>query len=619
VSIRIGKPPGERSRATHSGRPLALTIVHVAIRLLAQLREDILRPVPVSLAGVDTVLAKLNRTIDNLVERRDMLTGYRERLTRPPAVHSLPDDILISVFQICIWSPYDMSVAFHHMSSIRAPYFRFFSFSWVCRAWRCLAMNTPILWKDLIMTNPVITAAMLERAKDTLIRVFLDLNSSGRFSDLRSKQEAISSVLQRTPQISDLSIFGSQNSTAEILGILCILNQREPRCLRTLNIYMPERSSLSLEPSHMNHFSALSTLSLVRCSPSWNSLAPGRLAQLHLNGEWASGHGGSHYPLAFLMQTLAHMPQLTEVTLYSCIRKNPFPSHLGDPVRLPSLRSLSINDDMRICLAVLQSITGCLSLMQLSIGDNAEDIGPVQSPRSDVLRALFPQIRQLYASSNTCPRSFQSLDIGDPSFEDYLLRICGSWRQFGDKRASSGYLDSDDGLSFWLKNPTSVELMTAVELAVTSLPLTRIDCLHATPSATFRCRSVLALASLTRIVVTDSACRQFIASWCSPTHAAGGPVTQFPALECLLFRKCDVYLRPPLTDTRSELQSLVDTVRSYSTEGRPLKQLTFISCFFESKDNDVYRPIVDEGIIRERFKPFVTLLEVRGIRSLPLH
>jgi hypothetical protein len=600
-----------------SGR--SLTVVNAASRLLAELREQILRPVPMSSAGLDAILKKFDQTIDNLVERRDMLTGYRERLTRPPAVHSLPEDILISVFQMCIWSPYDTSVAFHHMASIRAPYFRFFSFSWVCRSWRCLALNTPILWKDPITSNPVITAVMLKRAKDTLIRVFLDLNSNGRVSDLRSKPAAISSVLQRTPQISHLSIFGSQHSTAEILGILCTFNEGGPRCLQTLNVYMPERSSLSLEPSHMIHLSTLDTLSLVRCSPSWNSLAFRRLTQLHLNGEWAPGNSECNYPLDFLMQTLAHLPQLTEVTLYSCIRKNPFPSHLEDPVRLPSLRSLSINDDMRVCLAVLQSITGCLSLMQLSIGDNAEDIGPVQSPRSDVLRALFPQIHQLYASSNTCPRSFESLDIGDPRFEDYLLRICGSWRQFGDERASSGYLDSDDGLSFWLKNPTSVELMTAVELAVTNLPLTRIGCLHATPSATFRCRPVLALASLTRIVVTDSACRQFIATWCSPTHAAGGPVTQFPVLESLLFRKCDIYLRPPLTDIRSELQSLVDTVRLYSAEGRPLKQLSFISCFFESKYNDVYRPIVDEGIIRARFEPYVALLEIKGIRSLPLH
>jgi hypothetical protein len=600
-----------------SGR--SLTVVNAASRLLAELREQILRPVPMSLTGLDAILEKFDQTIDNLVERRDMLTGYRERLTRAPAVHSLPEDILISVFQMCIWSPYHTSVTVHHMSSIRAPYFRFFSFSWVCRAWRCLALNTPILWTDIILTNPAVTAVMLERAKDALLRVFIDLRSSGRFNDLRSKPAAISSVLQKTPQISDLSISGSY-SNPEILGVFCTLNQSEPRCLRSLNVYMPERSSLSLGPSHTSHLSTLSTLSLARCSFSSGILAFCRLTQLHLNGERAWGNSRCDYPLDFLMQTLAHLPQLTEVTLYSCIKKNPFPNHLKDPVRLPSLRSLSINDDIRICLAVLQSITGCLSLMHLSIGVIAEDVRSVQSSRSDVLRALFPQIRRLYVSSNTCPRSFQSLDIENPIFKDEPLRICGSWRQFGDERASFGYRrDSDDGFSFRLEKPTSAELMTAMELAVTNLPLTWISCLHATPSATFRRRPVLALASLTRIVVENSACRHFIASWCSPTHAAGGSVTQFPALESLLFRECDVYLRPPLTDTRSELQSLIDTVRLYSAEGRPLKQLTFFSCFFENKDNDMYYPIVDKGIIRARFEPYVALLEIKGIRSRPLH
>jgi hypothetical protein len=589
---------------------------------MAHLREHLPGPVPDCIAGVDAVLNELNWTIDNLVKRRDLLKHHRERLARPPPVCFLPEDILISIFQMCITSPFSSytSALFPWASnpSRGLRYFQSFSFSRVCCTWRYLALNTPILWKDTILTHPAITSVMLERAKDIPIRVFVDFCSDGFMDDVHYNPEAINRVLRKTSQISDLAILGSEDSAASILGILSTLNQLGPCCLQTLNVTMPDESSLSLGPSHMDHLTMLSELSLLRCSPPWDSPTLGRLTRLHLSGEWASG--GCDYPLDSLIQTLGHSPSLADVRLDYCIQDEPFPSSLGIPVRLPKLRSLTLNDDLRICLTILESIEACPSLMHLSISDACYG-----TPRSDFMRALFPEIRRLYARSNTSPHSFVSLDISARSLQDDQILIRGSWTQPSSTRPSCGSFASTDGFYFRLEEPSFEEARVAVDLAVTNLPMTRICSIHGTAADTWRSQHVFALTSLTRIVVGDLACMQFINNWCAPAHAAGAPVTQFPALERLSFRICDFSLRheqtaltlSPLTDTRSELRSLLDTVRQCWAHGRELKQLTFTSCYFEN-DYDEYHAITDKGFIRTCFEPYVDLVEIDGIRSRPL-
>jgi hypothetical protein len=575
--------------------------------------KHFLGPIPLSVAGVDAVLAELSWTIDSLVKRRDVLKRYRERLTRPPPVYSLPDDVLIRVFQICIESPFEW---FPRGLYNRFPYFRFFSFSGVCRSWRQLALSTPLLWEDPILSHSEIASIMLQRAKEVPLRVHIILGPS----DYRSKQAAIDAVLQRTPQISDLAISGTQGSSTDILGTLYSLNQMGPVRLRTLNIDISSGSTVSLGSSQVDQLTSLSTLSLVWCSAPLTSPALVRLTQIRLSGEYTLAE--VHYPLASLMQALARLPLLADVRLDFCIRSSPLPSSLKTPVCLPSLKNLRIRDDLRICLSVLKSIGACPSLLNMSVGDDMDHMG--DSPRFEVMQALFPQLRRLYALSTTSPRSFASLEVSGGARRDAPLRIYGSWSQSSGEWA--GF--NNEGLSFWMELPTFEETTMAVDLSATVLPVNRVSCLMASNGQAFSNRHLSALSTLTHIHVADIASMQFISNWCSPEIAQGMPVTRFLALEYVSFETCDFLLPrdmtylglPPSTDTRSELQALIDTVRQCSMDGRPLKQLTFQNCFFESADDTLCgHPILDEGFIRRCLERYVTVLVFKGgFRSTPL-
>jgi hypothetical protein len=166
-----------------------------------------------------------------------------------PPIFRLPDEVLVYVFAECGPVPALSSSSYRqHPASL--------SYTWVCHAWRALALDTPALWTFPLFRWPAIAAMMLQRA------VGLDLPVICLYMD-ETPMDIIRQVLAKAHTTRDLQLIGEGDRFIPVL--------------KTMPASMPNLESLSLE---------------------------------------AEGHiHSAHEPLANLLVISARMPRLTDLAL----------------------------------------------------------------------------------------------------------------------------------------------------------------------------------------------------------------------------------------------------------------------------------------------------------------
>jgi hypothetical protein len=571
------------------------------------LRKQFSGPIPSSVAGVDAVLAELQWSIDGMLKRRDILNRYREWL-KPRVVHSLPEDVLVRIFEECIFIPFDW-----FSESRLSSFGRRFPFMRVCRKWRSLALSTPLLWRDPLLHNPDLTKFMLEHAKDAPLRLFVHWDHYGE--RLSSDQEAVDLVLEKMPQVTDMVISGPPS--LDMLQVIRSSNLKGASRLKSLRVDIREGKHLALPAVHFGPFSSLSTLNLTRCSIPWDTPLFANLTHLDFNGQYS----GNTHKLSAVVQTITRMPLLVDLSLQFCIDISSLPREASSFLSMKRLNRLVISDDLRVGTALLRHIAAAPALRSLEIGDGWEADCPQESRHADVIRALFSQIHRLYGTSILKAPLFRRLE------SDYYDKSC-CFLSLIAREFSEG---QDDGkgccLDLHMDVPSYEQVALASDLAVETIPLRGLREVVASSDYIFENIKLRSATELTRIEVKES-CARFITSWCLPKHATGFRVTQYPALKSVVFSSCQLGRRegfigldiPPPRDTRSELQALAHTVRQLHKDGRPLEYLAFKNCFFEQEDSgsDEYC-ITDESVIRARLEPWVKVLEFPGgLRDRPI-
>jgi hypothetical protein len=102
-------------------------------------------------------------------EERDLHHASEYNASQPVA--RLSSDLLLAIFTRC-----DLSIPFTTLYASEPPS-TFLSFSQVCRDWRALALNSPLLWTTPQLLVPELTDLALRRSGNTLLHIVLDLRS----------------------------------------------------------------------------------------------------------------------------------------------------------------------------------------------------------------------------------------------------------------------------------------------------------------------------------------------------------------------------------------------------------------------------------------------------------
>ena len=242
--------------------------------------------------------------------------------------------------------------------------------SHVCRQWREIALNQPLLWSrvDFTSLSSAGVAEMLDRAKSAPLYLKANVSSHWRerFNTLREELQA------RGPNIYHLRISAKPTllrstleglvSPAPSLNYLSLSSCRghdESRMRRD-----NDRSSIpvSLFDSSTPR---LSYLELCNCNISWRSPLLKGLKHLKIFTPSANLRPG----IAVWLSALDEMPQLTTLTLHSASPIAPsFPFHVERTVMLPSLTHLGLLASSKDCaLALAHLYLPALASLSLTV------------------------------------------------------------------------------------------------------------------------------------------------------------------------------------------------------------------------------------------------------------
>ncbi|KAI0314711.1 hypothetical protein OF83DRAFT_1085458 [Amylostereum chailletii] len=269
----------------------------------------------------------------------------------------------------------------------------------VCRQWRTIAREDPLLWTHLLITSAEWTHRMLARSKDSSLTVRASLAAVD--SKRNRSTLLVNAALQQLRRVRVLSLDLQRGSTSNF--VFKKLSHPAPR-LESLTLHNVTRARTSAE-------SALAVPSdLFRGEP------PTRLSRLVLSGcdvHFSSPlfRGGNITCLALadidsflhstsiedLLALLRGMPQLQDLSLMNCVPQAQ-PEYLGPHhlVKLPSLLRLDIDGPLRACSALLLHLSDMTSSTVAHIRGFIEVDSTVDTPQQ-----CMNAILQSIATCNT--------------------------------------------------------------------------------------------------------------------------------------------------------------------------------------------------------------------------
>jgi hypothetical protein len=274
------------------------------------------------------------------------------------------EDILLLIFSYLVPSTADCGRDVSYYLRLVA-----FAFSRVCRTWRYVALNAPSLWSQPLMHNTEATLVMLERSANVPLKVVMDLWCYPGGRPGGSTALAVRSMFACMNRISHLDVTATKDAVLAH-GLPAALSVPAP-LLREIRLssYMASFDAVEkFAGTVVESAPRLSSLILGRIKAPWNSKPVRHLhsfsVRLH---EYHSWHDESS--LDELLLGLRNLPNIECLDLYLPVDKRSldhFPSRKS--ISLPRLRELSIMDDMRISVAVLQCLVAP-SLVRSNIGD----------------------------------------------------------------------------------------------------------------------------------------------------------------------------------------------------------------------------------------------------------
>ncbi|KAA1467742.1 hypothetical protein DENSPDRAFT_261064 [Dentipellis sp. KUC8613] len=229
----------------------------------------------------------------------------------------------------------------------------------VCRRWREVAISSAILWTHISDLGDNWTRVFVERARNALLCI----------SQHKASSEAIlapENIANNLYRIRVLDISGAHSS---MLSLVDRLHNAAPR-LEDLAVdistddydslinRIPKVSGYLLNGSN----DSLRSLHLKNIFVQWDALSFPNLVFLHLENMqprylFTNGEERCLPSLSNLFLALARMVRLQELRLYGAVHVLPGEEQLLEPVSLPQLRSLRLNQSMAECISILRGIS----------------------------------------------------------------------------------------------------------------------------------------------------------------------------------------------------------------------------------------------------------------------
>jgi hypothetical protein len=254
----------------------------------------------------------------------------------------------------------------------------------VCRQWREVALNLPVLWGRILFIFPTAFDAVFERARWAPIAAFYVEDSNM----IISGNAAILHLIQEHPdRLSSLTIHASRNLLSELIGkeyphlqSLVLQDQFSPLTYEALDENPPLTAPVLTELSMFGYITPI--------------VASGLLS-LNIRG---GTEAGSRTTIAHVLGCLQHFPMLESLTLEDAFHAtDPADAeqnaYMGITVRLPHLKKASITADSLVFAALWRHLsTPPIIELSVSLMDSSH-FGSVplpMQPAASVLRDLLP-------------------------------------------------------------------------------------------------------------------------------------------------------------------------------------------------------------------------------------
>ncbi|GJE90934.1 hypothetical protein PsYK624_070810 [Phanerochaete sordida] len=359
--------------------PPAQVMLEREFRKLRAPRSSIFFGIPAvfeSSSEVDGVLAKLEEAHRGLREARNAFVP----------VSRVPVEVLSTIFEYLLGPGLDTFLV-PQTKNLRAV-------SQVCRHWRAVAVNCPLLWRwpQVVAVHPEWTRLMLSRSQKTTIYLHAKVYASSASAHVL---DACRLVLMQIHRLGEIHLSGDSFSIGTLLNFTsCAAPQ-----LRSLNVsnegWKADADMPTLGQSFLQGGApALERLELHKCAVPWN--APLLLSCPKLQRLVVDGLESNRAPHPRFLAILANMPHLRVLHMDNVLPVSQALPDGTNAMPLPELQELHLSgptSDISALLARVTFPTSTALWLRCTCSDQPEELTQLTAQlgaRLTAARSAFP-------------------------------------------------------------------------------------------------------------------------------------------------------------------------------------------------------------------------------------
>ncbi|KAI8996519.1 hypothetical protein BD414DRAFT_204306 [Trametes punicea] len=294
---------------------------------------------------------------DQITAHADAIVYLKSQLNSMSPASRLPPEIISEIFTLVAVYHYEESWRHHYGSS---QVYKWLPVAHVCRAWRAIALRTPRLWSNIVLTRPEVDHEVLSRAKNAPLWVSANITHQ---TDARAGM--LDTIMQNPSRLRELQLMGP----ARALQSLSAKWTKRADFLQSISLTSPYRafdhaSVLSSPPFSPNLFSGhtpnLRHLDISGVTLDWsNPLFCPTLKTLKVDNRYdITDRLGEFWQLLDVLET---MQSLETLQLIGAIPRLPEDAGALPEVRrsinLPKLRLVDLLSDAIDCARLLSHLS----------------------------------------------------------------------------------------------------------------------------------------------------------------------------------------------------------------------------------------------------------------------
>jgi hypothetical protein len=276
------------------------------------------------------LIKKTRKRIDRELVNLNILKAHRNALA---PISRLPPELLSQIFMyVCgreDWWSYDGQPRFYRGSMA------WIKVAGICRHWRTVALQCPMLWVDLCLSDYHLTRKMLRRSQNLPVTVIGDLADHYRTRKTQSAYLAlehrsrIRALHIRGPSIRLGRFFSKMTGPYPLLESLCV------------SFYDRNEDELMPLPGHLfrGNMPQLRRLQLYRCSLDWDSPDFSQLTHMEIHGSSRS----IYVDMGLVVNVLRTIPALVTLCLVKCVMPTYTMVSIPEPLVMNHLSHLRLD------------------------------------------------------------------------------------------------------------------------------------------------------------------------------------------------------------------------------------------------------------------------------------